>query len=190
MRNIYLAQLNDLEAQFNTMLTLSCDALHYGADFQSTKSLEEMELIVEQLNTLEKDIFHSCEMLILKQQPVARDLEFITRTIKQIHDLRRIGEISLNSTKIISQMPKECMLDLLEKMANLLFEMFDAFKDSNIQRVEEIENLMDSCFRQMKEQIAQKLQDSYLNAHWWLEILMLSKYFEKIADHISAMAYA
>ena len=49
---------------------------------------------------------------------------------------------------------------------------------------------MDSCFRQMKEQIAQKLQDSYLNAHWWLEILMLSKYFEKIADHISAMAYA
>ena len=190
MRDIYLAQLEDLQAQLNTMLTLSYDALRYGVDFQSVKSLEEMGLIVEQLNTLEKDIFHSCEMLILKQQPVAQDLEFITRTIKQIHDLRRIGEISLNSAKIISQMPKECMLELLEQMAKLLFEMFDAFKDLSVQRVEEIENLMDSCFGQIKEQIAQKLQDSYLSAHWWLEILMLSKYFEKIADHISAMAYA
>lgn len=190
MRDIYLAQLDDLQTQLHTMLALAHDALHYGVNFQGIKNLEEIQLIVERLHTLEKDIFHSCEMLILKQQPVAQDLELITHTIKQILDLRRIGEISLNSAKIIAQMPKECMLELLEQMARLLFEMFDALRSANIKRVEEIENLMDSCFRQIKEQIAQKIQDSYLNAHWWLEILMLSKYFEKIADHISAMAYA
>ncbi|TLD97424.1 hypothetical protein LS71_001345 [Helicobacter jaachi] len=191
MREVYLTQLEELQTQFNTMLTLTEDCLHYGVCFGKVqKKLEEIQLIVERLVTLEKDIFHSCEILILRQQPVAQDLEFITRTIKQILDLRRIGELSLNSAKIIFQMPRECMLELLEQMAKLLFEMFDAFKQNNLKRVQEIENIMDSCFKQIKEQIAQRLEDSYQNAHWWLEILMLSKYFEKIADHIIAMAHA
>ena len=86
-----------------------------------------------------------------------------------------------------------------------------AFRADNLARVDEIEDIMDLCFKQTKEQIAQKLQDSTQNmhdiahngynlaynsaregqrVHGWLELLMLSKYFEKIADHISAMAYA
>lgn len=191
MREVYINQLNELSAQFKDMRLLAEDCLHHGVDFGSKKhNLAELELMSEQLNTLEKDIFHSCEMLILKQQPVAQDLELITRTIRQILDLRRIGELSLNSAKIITEMPKECQLELLEQMSNLLFLMFDAFKDNNLNSVEEIENIMDSCFKQIKEQIASKLESSHHNAHYWLEILMLSKYFEKIADHISAMSYA
>ncbi|WP_300900130.1 PhoU domain-containing protein, partial [uncultured Helicobacter sp.] len=62
--------------------------------------------------------------------------------------------------------------------------------ENHMQRVKELEDIIDSCFRQVKAQIAQNIQNSYQDAHWWLEILMLSKYFEKIADHISAMTYA
>ncbi|WP_300731872.1 PhoU domain-containing protein [uncultured Helicobacter sp.] len=190
MRDVYTAQLNALNAQCNIMLSLSEDSLAYACFGDSKMDIKEIEFIVEQLNGLEKDIFHACEMIILKQQPVAQHLESITRIIRQILDLRRIGEISLNSARIIVDMPQAYRFSLLGKMANLLYEMFSAFRENHMQRVKELEDIIDSCFRQVKAQIAQNIQNSYQDAHWWLEILMLSKYFEKIADHISAMTYA
>lgn len=190
MREKYQNQLDELQSQLKTMYALSHDCLRYGVSFKlAEQKLSSIQLMVERLHSLEKDVFHSCEMLILKQQPVAGDLELISRSIKQILDLRRVGEISLNCAKIIAQVPKECVLELLEQMSNLLLEMFECLQSANTARVEEIENLMDVCFKQMKDEIAKKLQDSQQEAHWWLEVLMLSKYFEKVGDHISAIAY-
>lgn len=200
MRNIYFAKLEELHAQLESMTSIAKDCLVLGvnlADVNGTRGvqcqMEELLLKVEQLGSLEKDIFHSCEMLILKQQPVAQDLEFITRSIKQILDLRRVGEISYNSAKIIHNLPKECALELLTQMSKLLLDMFEGFVNGDLVRVEEIENLTDSCFKQVKEQVAIALQQSTHTpqlTHSWLEVLMLSKYFEKLADHILALAHA
>lgn len=210
MREKYIAQLEELQAQLAVMQSLAEKCLHSGANVEgaqcqqgdfakgapkdsseiSSKNLTEIELSAQRLSTLEKDIFHSCEMLILKQQPVAQDLEFITRSIRQILDLRRIGEISLNCAKIIEQTPRSCHLELLSQMAGLLFAMFEAYKAGDSGRVEEIEYVLDSCFKEIKSQIAAKITSDYENAHFWLEMLMLSKYFEKLGDHISALVYA
>lgn len=190
MREKYQNALHQLNAQYHKMLDLSADALYF-VNLQTTYcSLSQLELITKQLCALQKEIMYACEMLILKEQPVAQDLEWIMRIMRQILDLRRIGELSLNCARIIATIPKSMQYALLEQMSQLLCEMFAAFRHAQAHRVIELEDTMDMYFRRMKIEMVQNMQDTYKNAHWWCEILMLSKYFEKIADHISAINYA
>ena len=62
MRDVYTAQLNALNAQCNIMLSLSEDSLAYACFGDSKMDIKEIEFIVEQLNGLEKDIFHAIQL--------------------------------------------------------------------------------------------------------------------------------
>lgn len=188
MRELFDEELNELKKSFENMQNLCFQILNESVNFTKALNLAQISLMKIQLESMEKDLFHACEMLILRQQPVAKDLEFLMRVIRQIPDFCRIGELSFNSAKII-QANKAHKIDLLSKMREFLFTMFEAFRQDDLERVFELEDSVDACFKQIKAQIANKLENAPQNAHEWLEILMLSKYFEKIADHIIAMSY-
>lgn len=189
MRELYEHELDELKSSFEDMRNLCFETLFKGVEFKKDVNLAGISLMSTQLGSAEKSLYHACEMLILRQQPVAADLEFLMRVLRQIPDLRRIGELSLNSAKIIQSASKAHKIELLSKMKELLFAMFEAFKKEDLKTLDELENAIDSCFKQIKSQIAKELENTPQNAHEWLEILMLSKYFEKIADHIVAMNY-
>ena len=74
-------------------------------------------------------------------------------------------------------------------MRALLLSMFLALQQKDGALLEELEEQTDSCFKQMQVKIAQELEKDPQDARAWLLILMLSKYFEKIADHIVAVYY-
>lgn len=193
MRVLFHKQLAELKTQVKGMKTLCEDILKLSMR-QNNKSarddITKIELMVTELSAREKEIYEYCELILIKQQPVADDLETISKTLRIILDLRRIGEISLNCAKILADVPDVCRLALLDQMADLTLEMFDLLKHGKEEEIFSKEDIMDACFTQMKDEICNKLQSPNEHAKDYLEILLSAKYFEKIADHIVAIAWA
>ncbi len=184
MRALYQQALKDIGTQFDAMFQLSVELFKKSSEEKIDLSL--LSPMNAQLLGMEKTLYQACERLILKEQPVAHDLKFLMGVLRKIPELRRIGELSLNSAKILEKLPPTEENALLEEMKFLLLKMFAALEKEEGEMLNALENQTDSAFKAMQNHLAQKLEKSPQNAPESLAILMLSKYYEKIADHIIA----
>lgn len=95
MREYYDLQLKDLNNQIIEMGGLVEKSVAYSAmtlvesDIEKIKKVSEYE---NAINRKEKDIESLCVNLIMHNQPVAKDLRFISAVLKLVTDLERIGD--------------------------------------------------------------------------------------------------
>ena len=54
-----------------------------------------------EVNRMERDIEHRCMTLLLRQQPVASDLRFISAAMKVVTDVERIGDHAADIAEIV-----------------------------------------------------------------------------------------
>lgn len=72
------------------------------------------------VNQLEYDIERECMRIILREQPVAKDLRLITSVLKMITDLERIGDHAADISKLTIFMEKTISLLWLSKFTKWL----------------------------------------------------------------------
>src|SRR5687768_18527095 len=53
----------------------------------------------DELDRFEVEIDNLCYEILALEQPVARDLRFITAVLKIVHDIERIGDIAVNMAR-------------------------------------------------------------------------------------------
>ena len=99
MRNRFDTQLEllnkeliEMGALCEELIRLSQKALLDDKDYIETARAKEMEV-----DRMESDIESLCMKLLLKQQPVARDLRSVSSALKMISDMERIGDQSLEN---------------------------------------------------------------------------------------------
>ncbi|KAA6225101.1 MULTISPECIES: PhoU domain-containing protein [unclassified Campylobacter] len=181
MRDLYEKELKDLKDKFDKMKELTDNILNESLDF-NLKDVANIKIKLKQIKGLEKELFQNCKLLIITQQPIANDLEFITKIMKEAAKLKAIAKSSFNCAKIINKTPKSYFFNMLIDMANMLLTMLKAHENKNFEEVNRLESAINSQFKQIKKELmllADKENVSYL-----FELLLLSKYFEKIADYI------
>lgn len=154
--------------------------------FSLTRSIDKKHRRIENL----------CFMLLLRYQPVAIDLRTITATLKANFDLKRIASQSFDIAEIVKlelsmkheQIEKE-QLAILQKMAQqtktMLSNSLESFfaRDANAaEKITMEDDIVDDCFAKAKVSIAKKLTETQ-NGDAAIDILMIAKYFERIADH-------
>ena len=69
-----------------------------------TADAEEAKGIIKgdtEVNRMERDIEHRCMTLLLRQQPVASDLRFISAAMKVVTDVERIGDHAADIAEIV-----------------------------------------------------------------------------------------
>ena len=146
----------------------------------------------------EKRIETLCLNILLKHHPVARDLRFISSTLKIITDLERIGdqaadiaEISLNLMDV--ELIKE--LDDIPKMADGTIHMvktsIDAFIRRDLDLVHEVidyDDIIDDLFLKVKEDLIRYISMDAENGDQAMDLIMIAKYFERIGDHAENIA--
>ena len=129
--------------------------------------------------------------LLLHQQPVAKDLRVISAAMKMIYDLQRIGDQAydiadisryVQDTELMHRLPMQQLADAAVAMVTDSVDAFVRMDFALAKHVIAADDTVDEYFSRMKEELAKVLRQDG-DSSVCLDILMISKYLERIADH-------
>ena len=187
-----LALLNkemiEMGALCEKVISLAVDALENG-DSEAASKVSPFD---SEIDEKERTVEALCLKLLLRQQPVARDLRQISVALKMITDMERIGDQAEDIAEIISFLdgrPAEND-DLMREMAKatikMVTESVDAYVKHDIMLAEKVvayDDTVDDYFDQVKRRLITKIAEEPADGEYALDLLMIAKYFERIGDH-------
>ena len=201
MRNQFDRQLNELNGQLITMGHMIEQAIEHAIEammhLDGEKAKKNM-VYDEEVDQQERDIETLCMKLLMKQQPVARDLRLISAALKMITDMERIGDQAADISEIsISLAGEEHLpkMDIIKKMAAgsmlMVVNSIEAFVARDMKQAEEIiakDDEIDSLFLDARNALIEMIQEKTISAEVAVDLLMVAKYFERIGDHATNIA--
>ena len=150
------------------------------------------------INALDVGIDEECVRLIALRQPMARDLRFITTTMKITTDLERMGDLAVNIAERAIELNEEPLLKPfvnIPKMAEVAQSMVKDTLDSFvtgcsrlpyevIKRDDEVDEL---TVRNFEELLSFMIHDPKI-IPLAVKRTYIAKYLERIADHATNIA--
>lgn len=146
----------------------------------------------EEIDKCERDIENICMGLFLKQQPVASDLRNISSALKMISDMERIGDQCADIADMIRFTKGHDMNDfqhlnqMSEAAKKMVTESVESYVQKNLEMaraVMEYDDLVDNLFDVVKKDLTNLIAAKPENGEFWIDVIMIAKYFERIADH-------
>ena len=197
MRNRFDEQLALLNTELTEMGKLCESAIHAATQalFESQRSHEAVERtaeLYEEIARKERGIENLCMRLLLQQQPVARDLRVISSALKMIYDMQRIGNQASDITEIIRFIKGEAVINRIhiKKMTTAVTKMvadsIASFVAKDLvlaQSVIAYDDVVDGLFAKVREELVGILTRHPDAGAVCLDLLMVSKYLERIGDH-------
>lgn len=196
MREYYDLQLNDLNNRIVEMGGLVEKSVAYSAmtlvesDIEKIKKVSEYERAI---NRKEKEIESLCVNLIMHNQPVAKDLRFISAVLKLVTDLERIGDHAEDIAEIARfissqtpQLDKKVFSEIAKTAVDMVNIGVDAFVKRDLhlaQKVAEMDNTVDRLFVEIREKLVSGLKSGEYESAPVLDLFLATKYFERIGDH-------
>ena len=202
MRNYFDEQLELLNVELIRMGSLCEDAI-MGA----SRTLMGEEGFAKQVNDAEheidqkeRDIENLCFKLLLKQQPVARDLRQVSAALRMISDMERIGDQASDIAEIcgfVDDREAKSRLhirDMADATMRMVTQSIDSYvkRDLNIAKeVVQYDDVVDDLFGKVKEELIGMLSAGSTDekmGEFCIDMLMIAKYFERIGDHATNIA--
>lgn len=158
---------------------------------------EEIKIIGSRIDLMEKKIEKHCLNLIMHQQPVAGDLRIILATLKMISDIERIGDQVENISSIIQRTsneidPYKCdILEMIEAVQTMLNRAITSWVHQDVELAKEViesDDIIDEMFASMYKKMQSEIIDTNSHNGNILDVLMIAKYLERIADHSTNLA--
>jgi len=195
MRSRFDEQLALLNNELITMGALCEEAIALAAKSLSKcdeRFAEKISALDNEIDQKERDIESLCLKLLLQQQPVARDLRQISAALKMITDMERIGDQAEDIVEITTflngHVPPETLpiYKMEQATIKMVTDSVDAYvnKDLDLAKaVIDYDDIVDNCFNEMKSDLIRTISENPKDGEYALDLLMISKYFERIGDH-------
>lgn len=152
----------------------------------------------QEVDQKERDIEALCMKLLLKQQPVARDLRLISAALKMITDMERIGDQAADISGLVIYLagkPYIKKLEHLTQMASSTIRMVTGAVDAFVKRdlilarqIIEMDDVIDDLFDIVKYELIECIRVDAASGEQAVDLLMIAKYFERIGDHAQNIA--
>ena len=193
MRNRFDEQLSQLNTELITMGALCEEAISGAAKYLIDNDSALKEKVIDtdkQIDRKERDIENLCLRLILHQQPVATDLRLISAALKMISDMERIGDQATDIAEIlntgsvhipVTAIPLQEMADYAMHMVNDSVTAYVEGKSDLAKKVISSDDILDNLFDKVRNALDQNTMD--FSSDEVLDLLMISKYYERIGDH-------
>ena len=200
MRDFFQEQLNELKREL-TIMGASCEEIIALASHALTDMDEDLvrkvETIGAQIDESERTIETICMRLLLRQQPVARDLRQISAAMKMITDMERIGDQAEDIVEIVPYMnahpdekfPK--IREMAKAAQTMVTDAIDAYVKQDMELAKKVmahDDVVDNYFIQIKKGIIDLIAAEPSQGEYALDLLMIAKYFERIGDHCTNIA--
>lgn len=152
----------------------------------------------QEVDQKERDIEALCMKLLLKQQPVARDLRLISAALKMITDMERIGDQAADISGLVIYLAGKPYIKKLEHLTQMAASTrrmvagaVDAFVRRDLilaRRIIEMDDVIDDLFDIVKYELIECIRMDAATGEQAVDLLMIAKYFERIGDHAQNIA--
>ena len=200
MRSRLDEQIDVLNAEMIKMGEYCENAIEMAirAMIEDDKSYIEKVLKVDaEIDQKERDIENLCMKLLLQHHPVARDLRQISAALKMISDMERIGDQAADIAEIIPYIiGKDTMSEThIGQMAREVIKMVNDSIESYVKKdldlakkVIDHDDIVDKYFMEIKTELIKLVADDSNNGEYYIDLLMITKYLERIGDHATNLA--
>lgn len=149
------------------------------------------------VDDMERKIESRCLSLMLRQQPVARDLRHISTALKVVTDLERMGDHAADIAEFTIRLGEGVNDESIRKASRHLPEMVEhvktmvddairAFTERDVETAKQFElrdDVIDAFFDKVKEEVVEFLKTGGEKSDLGVDLLMIAKYLERIGDH-------
>ncbi len=196
VRNSFNRELELLNMELTNMGKAIETAIDYAEKALFTRDEKLVKTALEydtEVDHLEQTIETRCLQLLLRQQPVARDLRTISAALKMITDMERIGDQAGDIAEVSLRLPENLDLDRLKNIramskaaAKMVTNAVDAFVTRNLTLAENImaaDDEVDHLFEVVRDELIEIVRLESGDVAAAVDLLMIAKYFERIGDH-------
>ena len=200
MRDFFQEQLHQLNQEMIRM-GAACEEIIALASRSltdySTNLAKSVSTVGAQIDESERPIETICMKLLLRQQPVARDLRIISAAMKMITDMERIGDQCEDIVEIAphitahsdEKFPK--IREMAKAAQSMVTEAVDAYVKQDLTLARKVmthDDVVDDYFTRVKSGIIDIIATEPAHGEFALDLLMIAKYFERIGDHCTNIA--
>ena len=201
MRTNYLSELKELKTDILQMGSYIEEAIK-----NTLTALKKDDLILAQevinkdcvIDDAERTIENLCLKLFLTQQPVATDMRMISAALKMFTDMERIGDFASDIAEIITKGGRSGTaynIEFIDRMGDAVVRMVDsavlAFTNSDLELAKKVckaDDEVDGLFNGAKNVLFDCIRKDEQFAERALDLMLVSKYLERIGDHATNIA--
>jgi len=200
MSNKFDEQLDLLKTQMIQMGALCEEAIASATKALINGDIELAKKVIttdEDIDHKEKEIESICLKLLLQYQPVARDLRQISSALKMITDMERIGDQAADISEIIMLANIKAanntshIADMAKATIKMVTDSIDAYVQQNLKLAKAVidyDDVVDNLFNDVKADMIRLINEDTENGEFAIDLIMISKYFERIGDHATNIA--
>ena len=193
-----LETLKNKVSEMGEHAEISYDHMLYGIRENKEDILKTLLDTDHKMVDMQRSIEAMCLSLLTRQQPVARDLRQISAALKMITDMERIGDQASDIAEIIISEKKAEAADIpvivkmSEAAAKMVRDSVNAYveKDLELSRaVIDYDDIVDEMFEENKKQLIDYIsKNGGEGGREAIDLIMVAKYLERIADHATNIA--
>ena len=192
LKNLHGA-LIDMGAMIESAISGAITALE-NRDIQKAKEIIAYD---EEIDAQERLIEEMCMKLLLRQQPVARDLRMISTALKLITDMERIGDHAADISELaimlrdLPQMNSNSLREMAVQTSSMLISSVEAYVEQDEEKARAVirqDDVVDDLFVTVKSEMIEAIRQNSDFSEAAADLLMAAKYFERIGDHATNIA--
>ena len=197
MRKTFDAELLELNESLTVMARVAQDAIDVVTESLSSEDESTAKAAIDMtasMDQMERDIENRCLQLLLRQQPVARDLRAISAAMKMVTDLQRIGDQCANIAEIAlllktPQKQTQSLADIRtmsQKAGVMVKRSIFAYVNRDTEAAKAVialDDEVDQFFRTIKAELVELIVQNREEADQAIDLIIITKYLERIADH-------
>ncbi len=201
MRSRFQQGLDELRDKLLRMGGLAEQAIDRAIEAYRTRDAKFCQMVLTDeadINQAEREIDELALDLLAMQQPMAVDLRFIMAVVKINADLERVGDQAVNIAQrvldLISEPEVQLPVDIPRmggSVTTMVQRALESFLDGKAEVAEAVLQ-MDSIVDRMKDEafvvLVQKMVNEPATARAALNVLLISRALERIADHATNIA--
>lgn len=203
-RRVYTEQLGQLNQMIINMGHLTEEMIDKTILAIQSNDNELSKKIIksdDQVDNMQLEIEKECAMLIAHQQPIAGDLRFILSVVKIVTDIERIADhcsdicqysIKLGDTNWSKEISYQRHIERMALSArDMLRGALDSFVSKDIESIKQIckaDDQIDEAFWKVWRELEAEMIVNKDFIKDGLHYIMIIKYLERIADHITNIA--
>ncbi len=163
---------------------------------KDTKLAERIMETDRAVNALEVAIDEQCIELLARYQPAASDLRFITRGLKIVTDLERIGDLAVNFAQRVKELveqgaPPVDVTKMAEIVQKMLKDSFNAFVEGNAEKADGVfkhDDAVDEMTKKFVNELIERTASEPGLIKTAFPTTSIIRYLERIADHATNIA--
>jgi phosphate transport system protein len=201
MRDAYHEQLDDILVELERMTRTVSTAVRRSTRALLAADIKAAEEIIAadiELDASGEGVEDRVFELMARQSPVANELRMLVAALRMVADLERMGDLAAHVAKVARMrypqpaIPPE-LSNVIEEMGTVAEAMVnaagDVIKSRDVKAANALESTDDQMDKLRTNQFRMMMDDSWpYSVEVAVDIALLGRYYERIADHAVAMA--